>query len=180
MLADVDLRDVLSQILETYTDAFLGPNSVDVTLDDSLYVPMPLTAGQTFDLRRHRQRDLLRRVTGEFTLAPGGFALASTRERVTMPDDLVGLVVGKSTIARAGLQVEAAGLIDSGFEGHITLELVNLSPWRVVLFPGMRIAQLTLWRTSQPVERPYGSTGLTSHYQGQAGATPAAVLEGAA
>src|SRR5687767_5270589 len=63
---------------------------------------------------------------GSVVLAPGIFCLGSTIEKFNMPDDVVGFVVGKSTNAREGLQIEAAGLIDPGFSGFITFELKNL------------------------------------------------------
>ncbi len=108
-----------------------------------------------------------------FVLPPGGFCLASTIETVEIPDDLVARVEGKSTIARAGIAVHVtAGYIDPGFRGTITLELVNQSAHTVSLRPGMPIAQLSFHSLTTPAERPYGTTGLGSRYQGQTDPTP--------
>ena len=41
----------------------------------------------------------------------------------------------------------------------------------------MRIGQMSFERMSSPSERPYGSKGLGSHYQGQSGATPSSRLK---
>ena len=46
----------------------------------------------------------------------------------------------------------------------------------IVLHPGMRIGQMSFERMSSPAERPYGSAGLGSHYQGQRGAAAAHTL----
>ena len=105
-------------------------------------------------------------------LQPGEFCLATTIEVVRLPDDVVGRLDGRSSLGRMGLMVHAtAGYIDPGFEGEITLELSNVSDKRIQLEPGMRVGQISFMRMTTPVERPYGSPGLGSKYQGQRGPT---------
>ena len=70
-----------------------------------------------------------------------------------------------------------AGFIDPGFEGHITLELSNVSTLPVKLWPGMKIGQMCFFQLSSPAEHPYGSAGTGSHYQGQRGPTPSRSYE---
>ena len=65
-----------------------------------------------------------------------------------------------------------AGFIDPGFGGQITLELSNIGPIPVKLYPGMRIAQIVLYQMTSPSEIPYGNER-GSHYQGQTGTTRA-------
>lgn len=109
---------------------------------------------------------------GDLVLQPGACALVSTRERVVIPPDLVAQVNGKSSLARLFLIVHTtAGFIDPGFPGQITLEFVNLSPQTMIISHGARVAQLVLSTLTSPAARPYGSSGLGSHYHGQSGAT---------
>jgi dCTP deaminase len=106
-----------------------------------------------------------------FILHPGEFVLAATKERVRLPDDLVGRVDGRSSIGRLGLQMHAtAGFIDPSFEGNITLELSNVGRMPVALHPNMRVCQISFEPLSSPAERPYGA-GRGSKYQGQSGPT---------
>jgi deoxycytidine triphosphate deaminase len=78
-----------------------------------------------------------------------------------------------SSLGRLGLLTHStAGFIDPGFTGHITLELSNVANLPITLWPGMKIGQLCLFRLSTPAERPYGSSGVGSRYQGQRGPTP--------
>ncbi len=71
------------------------------------------------DLWKHLERD-------HFVLEPGEFVVAQTHETVTMPPDLVGLIEGRSSWARAGVGVHmTAPKIDPGFEGTIALEISN-------------------------------------------------------
>ena len=95
-----------------------------------------------------------------------------------MADDILGKLEGKSTLGRLGLMIHStAGYVDPGWDGEITLELSNVATLPIVLHPGMRIGQMSFERMSSPSERPYGSKGLGSHYQGQSGATPSSRLK---
>jgi len=97
---------------------------------------------------------------------------------VTLPDDLVARVDGKSSLGRLGLLVHAtAGYVDPGWTGKLTLELSNQSQMPIALYYGMKIAQISFLRMSTAVERPYGSPGLGSKYQGQTGPTPSRVYQ---
>jgi dCTP deaminase len=107
-----------------------------------------------------------------FVLHAGEFALGSTLEWVAVPNDLVGRLEGKSSLGRVGLIIHStAGYVDPGFGGQITLELSNLGTVPIMLYPGMRIAQISFETMTTPADRPYASPGLQSRYQGQIGPT---------
>ena len=99
-------------------------------------------------------------------LYPGEFALACTKETVKIPNNLVGIVAGKSSLARMGLAIHDAGFIDPGFNGQIVLELYNKSDKPIMLTNGMRICQIYFVKTDVPVENSYNG-----HYQNQEGVT---------
>jgi dCTP deaminase len=107
-----------------------------------------------------------------FVIHPGEFVLGNTVEHVSMPDDLVARIEGKSSLGRLGLIVHAtAGFVDPGFAGTLTLEITNLTRVPIVLWPGKPIAQLSFMTLDRPAERPYGHPDLGSHYHGQVEAT---------
>ncbi len=108
-----------------------------------------------------------------FILHPGEFVLGQTLERVTLPDDLVARLEGKSSLGRLGLLIHStAGFVDSGFSGNLTLELSNVANLPITIYHGMPIGQISFMRMDGPVERPYGSDETGSKYQGQAEPTP--------
>ena len=65
-----------------------------------------------------------------------------------------------------------AGFIDPGWDGHVTLELSNVANLPITIYPGMKIGQLSFVQLTEPAERPYGTQGIGSKYQGQRGPTP--------
>jgi dCTP deaminase len=110
---------------------------------------------------------------GAFTLQPGQFVLGRTIERVSLPivgkeGNLAARVEGRSSFARCGLVIHfTAPTIHSGFDGTITLELMNSGPNSIVLSEGMKICQLIIEEVrGQPIPN-------TSQFQGQS--TPSGI-----
>lgn len=103
-------------------------------------------------------------------LFPGEVVLATTREVITMPRDVVGDLKLKSSLGRLWLNHSLSGWIDCNFKGQVTLELQNLGPYPRQLHKGMRVAQIVFLQMEEPPEKAYGE-GECGHYQGQMGAT---------
>lgn len=109
-----------------------------------------------------------------FIMQPGDFALASTVESLTLPDDLLGRLEGRSSIARLGITVHStAAVFEPGWTGTATMELSNLGRMAVALYPGMRICSFSFETVSSPVLTPYGKKR-NAKYAGQV--TPRASL----
>jgi len=91
-----------------------------------------------------------------FIMQPGDFALASTVESLELPDDLLGRLEGRSSIARLGITVHStAAVFEPGWFGTATMELSNLGRMAVALYPGMRICAFSFQTVSSPVLTPY-------------------------
>lgn len=82
----------------------------------------------------------------KFILHPHQFVLASVLEYISLPSDYYGLVLGRSSWGRLGLNIATATTIQAGFRGCLTLELRNLGESPLPLKVGARIAQLCLIR----------------------------------
>lgn len=100
-------------------------------------------------------------------IPPHGFALAHTVERFRMPPDVFAICLGKSTYARCGLIVNVTPL-EPGWEGHVTLELVNPTPMPLRVHAGMGICQFLFARVERPTTTYADRAG---KYQGQTGIT---------
>jgi dCTP deaminase len=108
-----------------------------------------------------------------FSLQPGQFVLGTTLEYFEIPNDMMARLEGKSSLGRVGLLIHAtAGYVDPGFKGRLTLELSNVATLPIILYPTMKISQISFHRLTTPADRPYGSPGLGSKYQGQLDPTP--------
>jgi dCTP deaminase len=83
----------------------------------------------------------------EFVIHPGQLVLGATLEYIAVPKDLAATVEGRSSWGRLGLIIATACSVAPGFKGCITLELLNQGEVPLVLYPGIRIAQLIFSRT---------------------------------
>ena len=173
VLSDRDIRAALQAgrvRIDPYDASCLQPSSVDLHLDSDFRV-FRNNRYPYIDVRAP-QPDLTELVTIEgdepFILHPNEFVLGQTLEWVELPDDLVSRLEGKSSLGRLGLLIHStAGYVDPGWKGNLTLELSNVANLPIALYRGMKIGQISFFKMSSPVERPYGSRELGSKYQGQ-------------
>ena len=178
VLSDRTIREEIESgriVIDPFEASNVQPSSVDVRVDRQFRVFH--NARYPYIDVRQPMDDLteLVEISGDepFILHPGEFVLGQTLERVTLPDDLVARLEGKSSLGRLGLLIHStAGFVDSGFSGNLTLELSNVANLPITIYHGMPIGQISFMRMDGPVERPYGSGEAGSKYQGQAEPTP--------
>ena len=183
ILSDRSIREALKDgriVIEPVDASSIQPSSVDLHVDRYFRVFRNHTMGY-IDVKQD-QEDLTELVEiGEddvFMLHPGEFVLGSTAERVQLSDDLVARLEGKSSLGRLGLLIHStAGFVDSGWNGHLTLELSNVANLPITLYPGMKIGQISFLQMTTPADNPYGSPTTGSKYQGQRGPTPSRYFE---
>ena len=185
MLSDKAIRMALEsgliKIDPEPTDDLIQPATVDIRLGGDgvmRYRTNAVTMDRPFIVPGEDLSGMMELVPfdeeGRVVLPPGGFLLGTSLEYLELPAGMAARVEGKSSLGRAGLIPHAAaGFIDPGFRGRITLEMSNLAPIPIELRWKMRIGQIAFIPLSSDAERPYGSPGLGSRYQGQMDATPA-------
>jgi dCTP deaminase len=183
ILSDRSIREAVEQgriALDPYEPGNVQPSSVDLRLDRYFRVFRNHTQ-RVIDVKEN-QEELTELVeiaeSDPFILHPGEFVLGATAERLSLANDLVARIEGKSSLGRLGLLIHStAGFIDPGFDGHITLELSNVANLPITLYAGMRIGQVSFLNMTTPADNPYGSSALRSKYQGQRGPTPSRYFE---
>jgi dCTP deaminase len=159
----------------------LQPASIDLHLGNHWLVPKPNAKVQgrvangsypdgelslpTYDFLDTAKPIEYKEYKSEAYMIPAhGFVLVRTQEVVGLDQSLFGKVDGRSSFGRAGLFAETAGIIDNGFKGSITLEVVNALPYPVKLYAGTRCCQITFYEGKGSAEGGYQGT-----YQGQLG-----------
>jgi dCTP deaminase len=183
VLSDRSIREALAAgriVIDPLNEADIQPSSVDLRIDNAFRVFRNHTRG-IIDVKED-QTDLTELVEvgpdEPFILHPGEFALGATLERVTIPNDLVARLEGKSSLGRLGLLIHStAGFVDAGWDGYLTLELSNIANLPITLYPGMKIGQISFFQMTTEADNPYGSGILGSKYRGQRGPTPSRYFE---
>lgn len=96
--------------------------------------------------------------TGEyFVIPPHTYGLGVSLEKLTMPNDITAIAIGKSSYARCGLIANITP-IEAGWSGYITLEFSNSSDCPVKLYANEGVVQLLFFKGEVP-EKDYAEKG---------------------
>jgi dCTP deaminase len=121
-----------------------------VWLKDGLPITIDLAEGNLASLMAATSENRCILDNEPFTLKPGMFVLGKTLERIKLPiladgPNLAARVEGRSSYARCGLLVHfTAPTIHAGFEGTITLEMMNFGKYPISLRKNSYICQLII------------------------------------
>lgn len=92
-----------------------------------------------------------------FILTEDMFVIATTKERLTIPDDIVGHLHGKSSLARLGIVVHStAARFDPGWDGWPVLEFGTfLHGKKVIIYESSPICAFSFEKLAYKVNRSY-------------------------
>lgn len=148
-------------VIEPFEKKLVGPSQVDLRLGSKFRVFKNSGVVDPFNQESIKRNTKLIDTRGKpFTLQSGQLVLGVTRERVAVPNDLVASIEGRSSIARMGVFIHiSSGHVNpgSGVKGAfpVTLEILNMNPSPVKLYPGMRICQLLFYTMDRAAHKGY-------------------------
>jgi len=143
MLPDWKIRKEI--LIEPFAEESLQPAGYDLRVGGEAYVN-----GEMLDVESE----------GGLVVPPGGHALVLTLERIGLPDDVMGDMKLRSSLAREGL-LGGFAWVDPGWDGNLTLALFNAAQTPISLSYGERFVQIAFVRLEGASKRPY-----RGNYQG--------------
>lgn len=162
LLSATELQSMIEDgVIQGVQDGAVNAASIDLHLAPLMLTESFIPHEDLLDLSL-REGPAMVPHTGTTILHPGDFCLGSSVEVFNLPDDISGMFLLKSSLARAGLEHSQAGWCDAGWHGSaLTLELRNnLKRHSMILTAGMAIGQIVLFRhTSVPKEFSYATKG---------------------
>lgn len=169
-ICDKTLRKLISKgkiIITGLEDEDIQPASIDIRISNDFLRMSNLKAnieGEDVDIEQDIYIGKGKPVHYEsysvsnndwFCINPGEFVLASARSYLKMPTDIVAFIQGKYSVGRQGLLVQNTGIVDPGYEGKITLELVNITKSKIYIKPGQNVAQIIFFYLDSNASNPY-------------------------
>lgn len=128
----------------------VGPASIDLTLGNEFRVFKKVR--KIFHVKEEMDYEEATEVmsvkNGDgLLLMPGELVHGITEEKIRLSEDLAGWIEGRTRFARIGLMIHVtAGLVQPGCDNKQVLEISNMSPMPIALYPGTRICQIILER----------------------------------
>lgn len=170
-------RDILETIriggisIIPFSKDMLGPCSIDLTLDSKFTI---FKAGSLIDPQKKDELQkfvkLIDTHNEGYIITPGEFILGITRERIKLDKEFAATLEGRSSLARIGIVVHAAGLVNPGTGMKkpvpLALEISNRGNSNVLLKPGIKIVQIIFHKLSSPAGVGYDERK-KSRYIGQ-------------
>ncbi|AFK21660.1 dCTP deaminase [Pyrococcus sp. ST04] len=132
-------------LIDPFSEESLQPAGYDLRVGKEAYVQ-----GKLVDVEKE----------GRVVIPPKEYALILTLERVKLPDDVMGDMRIRSSLAREGV-LGSFAWVDPGWDGNLTLMLYNSSNEPVELMYGERFVQIAFIRLEGPAKSPY-----RGNYQG--------------
>ncbi|WP_297438924.1 dCTP deaminase [Thermococcus sp.] len=146
MLPDWKIRKEI--MIEPFNEGSLQPAGYDLSVGKEAYMN-----GELIDVEG----------TGKVVIPPKTHALILTLERLKLPDNIMGDMKLRSSLAREGL-LGSFAWVDPGWDGRLTLAVFNSGNEPVELFHGERFVQIAFIRLEGPSKHPY-----RGRYQGSQG-----------
>jgi dCTP deaminase len=131
-----------------FDESQVGPGSIDLHLGNLFRVFKK--TNKIFHVKDEvNYEDVTESITVKdgsyFLIKPGQLIHAITKETIYLPDNLSARIEGRSRFARVGLLTHvSSGFIQPGAAGKVVLEIVNLSPIKLAIYPGTKICQIIL------------------------------------
>lgn len=147
--------------VEPFDEELIGSSQIDLRLGGKFRVFKEIELVDPADSTSIENNTKLVDTGGDpFVLDSGQLILAITKERISVPNDLVASIEGRSSIARMGTFIHiSSGHVNPGSGKKepipVTLEVLNMNPSPVKLYPGMRICQLLFYTMDKPVTEGY-------------------------
>ena len=130
--------------ISPFDKALLGPGSYDLALGKSLriFTKQNKPFNVTDDADFKELTDLIEIGDRGYTMVPGETVLGITKEKITLAPHIAGWLEGRSRFARIGLMVHVSSpFMQPGLDGQQVLEIANLSPTSLTIYPGTKICQ---------------------------------------
>lgn len=164
ILSNSDIRKMIKSkeiTISPLEDDQIGPASVDLTLSDEWQLFKSKLNRKVIDLTKVSfQEAFSTKKSPTIILKPLQLCLAKTKEKITIPTDMMGKLEGRSRYARMGLIIHiTSALIQPGSSNHQVLEIVNLAPFPIKLHAGMRISQVVFQKMKSKTTKPYSKYG---------------------
>lgn len=176
VLPDIALHTLGPEMIDPFDHDKVQPASYDLSLFDEFivftsshlkYIDLDnvLDSSEKIKFGGKNSEDGQSRETHGLVLHPGEFVLGATEEKITVPNNIVARLEGKSSIGRLGLMIHVtAGFVDPGWSGRLTLEICNLRRVPIILRPGKTFCQISFQYMSSSARKPY-----SGRYQGACG-----------
>ncbi|MGQ4834493.1 MAG: dCTP deaminase [Candidatus Asgardarchaeia archaeon] len=143
--------------IEPFSPDQVGPASIDLTLGNTFRVfdnNESIIHINSEDIDIEKYGHIVEVNDNEpIIIKPKQLVLGITREKIWLPKNIAGWLMGRSRFARIGLMVHiTASFVQPNSQNRQVLEIFNASNFNIAIYPGVRVCQLILEETKGEAE----------------------------
>lgn len=163
VLSDKAIEKLIAEgtkVVEPFEPKFLQPASIDLRLGNDRYAYDidSYSLGEVIE-----QESIVRETFEQLTLAHGDTAFVGLYERISIPQNMMGIVFPRSSVTRLGIRIQTV-YMNPGYIGIMPLTITNNMGIPLTLKPGKRVAQLVLFSLSEMPNRTYKNVDESKYY----------------
>jgi dCTP deaminase len=154
VLNDKELKRLLAEgekIVDPFEENNAQPASIDLRLGNIKYeynLEKYVLGEEITDDQIDQQR------FDKLILQGGDVAFVGIYEKMSIPENTIGVVFPRSSITRLGVQVVST-YMNPGYRGNMPLTIINHTRHQITLKPGYRVAQLVLFSLNEEPSKTY-------------------------
>jgi dCTP deaminase len=157
MLSDKELKElsVHNDLISPYKEGNCAGATIDITLSNKIKAynsEEPIILGSEISEERYKEIDISE---SEFNLKPSCSILVKSEEYFKIPPNMASIILERYSVKLLGLSVSPASYMNPGYEGNMSFVATNLSSVPIRLTPGIKFAQIALFKLSSEAEKPY-------------------------
>ena len=143
--------------IEPFSPDQVGPASIDLTLGNTFRVfnddnSIIHINSENIDIEKFG-RLVVVQDNKPLIVKPRQLVLGVTKEKIWLPKNIAGWLMGRSRFARIGLMVHiTASFVQPSSQNKQVLEMFNASNFDIAVYPGVRVCQLILEETKGEAE----------------------------
>ncbi len=165
-LSDKTIKAIISKgfnIVAPFDNDSLQPASIDLKLGNIFYKYKldKYTLGEQFDENIVEKKEF-----EHLHLDNNEIAFIGIHEKISIPEDAIGIIFPRSSITRLGIQIITT-YMNPGYAGNMPLTIINHSGMKITLKPGYRVAQLVLFSLTELPEINYKNRDKAKYYNEQ-------------
>lgn len=123
----------------------LSETAIKLAIQKGMLKIAPFSESQISKAHINLHLGLMGTLDGKLVLAAKAFALAETKETITLSEGLCGFIEGRASLAKLGISIEQSStFIEPGSDNAMVLEMFNASDSPVTLEAGQPIAKMYL------------------------------------
>lgn len=132
------------------------PASLDLTLYHEIEVFEP-TGELSFELSAEDLQGMERiaDISEGYRLMPGQYVTGRSAEFLELPQNILGILTNRNSLAKAGLNAAVSAFATPGFKGRKTIVIQNMGRVPFIIKAGMRICQISFFALSGESLRSY-------------------------